>query len=74
MNRNILGIAVIVGVLVGVVIGIAVGPWTTAAVSAQTISSRFQLQRTNEFMFIHDTKSNECYLAIAGGGIMQASC
>ena len=64
----------IVSVLLGVVLGLAIAPWATAAVSAQTISSRFQIQRTNDFMFIHDTKSNECYLAIAGGGIMQASC
>ena len=73
MKRNILGLVIVVSVVVGIVLGIAVAPWATTALSAQTIT-RFRVQRANDLIFIHDTKSNECYLAIPSGSIIQASC
>jgi hypothetical protein len=43
------------------------------AVGAQP-RQRFEVERGNGVMFIRDTRMSACYVAIEGGGILQAQC
>ena len=70
--RKIVAIAVfafVTGAIVGGVVGGSV-----AGVSAQLQRPRWEVDRQTGFMFIRDTRTSTCYLAVDGGGIIQSTC
>jgi hypothetical protein len=74
MKKRLVPVIAVGSLIVGVMLGVLLAPWIAPTASAQINQAHFQVERQTGFMFIRDLKTQTCFLAVDGGGIVPAIC